>query len=449
MTSPQPGPSADELLKAAEQARKDNKAEEACTGYRSFLRQQYALLWLSKLSQDPLEARAAADLALRLDPTDEVAKRAVKAAQERVDTMAPELRSRAELSVTAVLTTGMTLREARAVIWPFRKINRPIGDVFDDGTITLGDLGWALEKAWGPVLTAARTILFTHVANIEPGILPRPLTVISGSRYAEHMQQRSLVISMLAASATLAVCAVLVITGILSIWFHNGVLIWIVLIASAPFVLYLPRLMDRMGEQARNYRHGRWGEERIVENMRALLDGQWALFRNLSLPDGNRGDVDMILVGPGGIWAFEVKTFSGAIRNVEDTWQCKGKRGWYTLHKNPGKQARANAARVKTFLATQNIAIDFVQPVVLWASSPDEDFEVVGTLTVERPKTPVWKTEELPDQIESLIQEQTILSTEAVDRIVELLRATAQETRRRELHMYEQPDRTGVQAKAH
>ena len=76
--------------------------------------------------------------------------------------------------------------------------------------------------------------------------------------------------------------------------------------------------------------------------------------------------------------------------------------------------------------------IDFVQPVVMWASSSTADFETEGTITIERPKTPVWKTEELSERIERLIQEDPVLSSDMVNQIVVLLTSTAAESQRQE-----------------
>jgi hypothetical protein len=430
MTSAEPN--ADDLLERASDARQHHD-EQASVGFlRAYIQRGRALLWLAKLTPEPLEALSAAELAFRLDPTDEVAQRAILAARERIGAIAPKARTRDELSAAVVLTTGMTLREARAVIWPFRDINQPIGDALDAGLITLRDLGWALEHRQGRILTAARTILFTQIASLEPATLPQPLRVISGSRYAEYQERRSLILAIFAASAALAICAALVLIGITSLWFRIGWVSWVALLILVPLARYLERQMDRLNETATSYRLGRWGEERIVENLRALLDDRWTLFRNFTWPDHGGGDIDMVLVGPGGVLAFEVKTYAGEIRNIEDQWQRRGKRGWYKLFSHPGKQARYSAVRLQKFLTEHLIMIDFVQPVVMWASSSTADFETEGTITIERPKTPVWKTEELSDRIERLIQEDPVLSSDMVNQIVVLLTSTVTESRRQE-----------------
>lgn len=425
--------SADNLLEQARDARQRNDEQASASFLRSYLQRGRALLWLAKLTSEPGEALAAAELALQLDPSDEVTLRAVRTARERNGTMSPVDQAEADLAASVVLTTGMTLREARAVIWPFRGINKPIGEALDAGLIRLRDLGWAVERPAGRVQMAARTILFNHIARIEPATLPRPLSVINGSRYAERQERRSLIFAIFAASAGFVVSAAMVMSGIVGMWLNTGLLGWVALAVGLPAARFLERQMRRLKETATSYRLGRWGEERVVENLRALLDDRWTLFRNFTWPNRKGGDIDMILVGPSGVWAFEVKTYSGEIRNVEDRWQRKGKSGWHKLFSHPGKQARYGAKRLKEFLNEQAVDVAFVKPAVIWASSSTDDFEVAGTLLVERPYTPVWKTEDLPDRIERIIQEEPELSSETVNQIIELLSSTVAESRRLEL----------------
>jgi hypothetical protein len=125
------------------------------------------------------------------------------------------------------------------------------------------------------------------------------------------------------------------------------------------------------------------------------------------------GDVDLILVGLGGIWAFEVKAYSGQIRNVGDRWQRKARWGWRKLTSHPGRQASRNAARLKEYLEGQDVNVRWVQPVVIWAGEQ-------GVLTVEDPATPVWDLEELSDHIEDLWQSKS-LTEETVQQAVGVL----------------------------
>ena len=73
-----------------------------------------ALLWLAKVTNDLREAIAAAELALALDPENEIAKRAVAAVRTRAQDSAE---SAPPIDILRV--TGMTYAQARALNWPF------------------------------------------------------------------------------------------------------------------------------------------------------------------------------------------------------------------------------------------------------------------------------------------------------------------------------------------
>ncbi len=115
----------------------------------------HALLWLARVSSDDREAIAAAELALSLQPDNEIAQRAVAALRCR--NLDP---SASESKLEVMRLTGMTLSQARAVTWPFRGLNRPLGVLADEGKLTLKDLAYAVEAAREqPLKQAARTLL--------------------------------------------------------------------------------------------------------------------------------------------------------------------------------------------------------------------------------------------------------------------------------------------------
>ncbi len=39
------------------------------------------------------------------------------------------------------------IKSARAVIWPFRKMNQPMGELLDNGSITPKDLDWTFDNS--------------------------------------------------------------------------------------------------------------------------------------------------------------------------------------------------------------------------------------------------------------------------------------------------------------
>jgi hypothetical protein len=101
-----------------------------------------ALLWLAKVTPDSREAVAAAELALALEPENEIAKRGVLAVHAKFDAAHQD-----ESPIDIARVTGMTVSQAREVIWPFSGLNRPIGVLLDEGIKSLKDLAWAIDNA--------------------------------------------------------------------------------------------------------------------------------------------------------------------------------------------------------------------------------------------------------------------------------------------------------------
>jgi hypothetical protein len=57
------------------------------------------------------------------------------------------------------------------------------------------------------------------------------------------------------------------------------------------------------------FEQGREGEERVVNSLANSLGAGWYIFRNFVLPADNE-DIDVVLVGPGGVYAIEVENYS-------------------------------------------------------------------------------------------------------------------------------------------
>jgi hypothetical protein len=424
----------DEVTEAVELYRQ-GKQQESRDCLRDFLLQQpahiNALLWLAKVTPDPREASAAAELALKLDPGNEVAQRALIAVRERVGESSKQAAEQAQLSAAVALSTGMTLAQGRAVNWPFRRINRPIGEALDDETISLSDLGWAVERvSEARIRDAAKTILLTHWTGAEPKKTPRPLKVVVCSRFIEQQERRATMLSGCMASAAMALSAGMVLLGIILVVLRYGfdqrLPEWVGLVVFAALGLAAwssVKLLDRFMDRADQYRTGRWGEEKVMDTLRYALDSRWILFRNFEWPYRKWGDVDLILVGPGGVWVFEVKAYSSQVRNTGDRWERKD-RWWHELTTPPGHQARRNAARVREYLSNNGVELRWVQPVVAWAGEP-------SSLTVQDPATPVWDLEALSDRVAELWQGR-FLSEDMVRQVVDVLQRAVQAAKEQE-----------------
>jgi hypothetical protein len=162
--------------------------------------------------------------------------------------------------------------------------------------------------------------------------------------------------------------------------------------------------MNRIEKQKENYRRGEEGENRIVESMGQVLDGNWSLFRNIILPGRKKTDLDAVLVGPSGVWVLEVKTFSGTYRNIGEQWEYRIGNKWKLYGKSPSRQAKNNAVRLSEFFKADNIS-QWVTPAVIWANQE-------SPLTIENPAVAVWQYNRLPDELGNIWHGEKLSETE-------------------------------------
>jgi hypothetical protein len=361
-----------------------------------------ALLWLARVSPDNREALAAAELALALalGPDIEIAQRAVLAVQARANVDEDQ---RAQIDVFRL--TGMTRTQARAVIWPFKGLNKPVGILLDEGTVLIKDLAYGAENAFDQrVRQAARTLWLHSMLEGLPDAQepPAPMKVIQGSNYSLAQERFSFVwFGMLAALAVIVILAMVagsVVTGYL-LFVQSPLKSSAGLMNTASMLVCLVLLVGiywgalGLAKHTENIKAGRAGEQKVRDLLRVSLPSPWVLVHNLEWR-GKKGDVDLLLIGPGGVWVFEVKAYSTPTRNCDDRWQYKSRWGWRKMSKHPGEQARRNAQFVKDFLDDE-ARVRWAQPVVVWAGEDQ-------LLSLENPRTPVWRLSELSDHIEEL-----------------------------------------------
>jgi hypothetical protein len=344
----------------------------------------------------------------------------------------------------------MNLDEARAVKWPYGKLyDHTIGSLLDRGLLSPGELGEAIERAQDARLREASRIVLSYELSqdrLKPKNVLGPLNVVTVERrsFAERRQ-------ILIAMAMGAIMSALMLSAIgLFIW---SVIDWlqrdtsenesigsllskpagivalviVILIACVGFFLLgyvFPKLLDRLifdplYKQMRLYRKGQLGEERALNVMYGALDGKWWLFRNLELPGRRIGDLDLVLVGPHGVWNLEVKAYSGEYRNVGDRWERRANGSWHPIRKSPTQQARRNAAQLSQLLSTNQIK-QWITPAIIWAN-PE------SSVLLDNPSSPVWTLDELSDQLKALSSERPI-GQEQVQKIVGVLKKISEES---------------------
>ncbi|MGD8966996.1 MAG: nuclease-related domain-containing protein, partial [Anaerolineae bacterium] len=166
----------------------------------------------------------------------------------------------------------------------------------------------------------------------------------------------------------------------------------------------------------KNFKAGRLGEERLTALLQQHLSENWVLFRNVVLPQSS-GDIDAVLVGPRGVFALEVKAYSGEYRNAGEIWQRRAYGLWRMLERNPTRQARRNAVTLSKYLERRGIDV-WVEPRVVWAGD--------SRIWLEKPAVRVWKLSD-PTYLLEDIESQRPLSEDVVRATVSALEAANQE----------------------
>ena len=320
-------------------------------------------------------------------------------------------------ALKAPVRVGISLEHARTTAWPFGALQgRPMGELSATKELSLRDLAYAIESAWDErVRQAAIALLLERLDQElkEPPQTAGNLRVFTSKRsYAERRQLSLAFIEGIIGGAGFALAVGLLVSSIFQrgpaggamaladvIRTPEGVVslfLFLVIAAGAlGLVLYLQsRVFKRLDRQIESFRFGQEGEDRVVEKAHHSLDGNWALFRNLVLPGRKKADLDVVLVGPPGVWVIEVKALRGAYRNVGETWAYRSRGAWTPMRKSPSRQARIGAIALAEFLKADRVKT-FVEAAVAWASSD-------GSLFVDNPTVPVWTMDRLEDELGNL-----------------------------------------------
>ena len=326
------------------------------------------------------------------------------------------------------LPIGITLEKARATPWPFPPYKgQPMGELVESKQLSLKDLGFAIENAWEEkVRQAASALLLVRLGQIvkEPAPSAGFVHVISSGRSFSERRQLWLTLLEGMVLGTMFALAIFMLilqviysfrphpntkplsyflsspAGVISLALALGIML-----LAAWLAIFIPgRITKKLDKQIELHRLGEEGEEKTVQMIIQALDGNWTLFRNVSLPGRNKGDLDIILVGPPGVWVLEVKNFRGEYRNIGETWEYRHGRQWKAAPKSPSRQASNNAVRLANFLRADNLKV-FVNPAVVWVNEE-------SSLLVENPSVAVWSYNRLPDELGNIWQGEKLSDSE-------------------------------------
>ncbi len=225
--------------------------------------------------------------------------------------------------------------------------------------------------------------------------MARPMPVIQGSDYlANEVQRRYRKSLFVAATAMLFVLAgLLVVLAIIVMEFadQKAPALWLWPLVPA-LLLPLFWLSDRFVElwqEEQNFRRGQLGESEVARLLRLGLGGDWTLFRNVKLP-GSKVDIDMVLLGPPGVFALEVKAYTGNYRYAKQHFYRRSMMTWRRMQHNPGKQARAAGGVLHNYITDTLNEDVWVEPRLVWVGP--------GDLTLEEPEVFVWFSDKLDQE---------------------------------------------------
>ena len=321
------------------------------------------------------------------------------------------------------------LDEARAVIWPFSKytgkIGCTMGELTDNRDITKRDLAYAIEKAWDEQVRVASHIILQSQLGIENERMNEPKGSLKVTANRSFMEKQIEILSFKQGAfwgAFLAICIVILIADLIYMAITGAFPTLVKFIADAKFLgftfilvivmlcVFLGNLIikhtaekkfDDYGEQIKRHRLGREGEDKVIDVMREYLDGSYHAFRNLILPN-KKGDMDIVLVGPQGVFVFEVKTYNGKYENSGDDWFYLQKKKRKRLKNNPTIQVKANAAQLAEYLESdfiRNKEKKWVNGIVIMANAD-------VTCRTERPSVPVWLIQYLAEELGNIPDKQ-------------------------------------------
>lgn len=362
------------------------------------------LEWASKWAYNPALKQAAGVLLASMNES-----------QEKVEDLSPK-----EINKTP-LEVGITIEKARSTIWPFSSHKgKTIGELLDGKQLSLKDLGFAIEHAFDNRVRQAATLLsLVRLEQVVKEPVPDAgfVNVVSGGR--SYSERREVQLTFLQ-GIIFGFMFALLLVGSIWLFFNSrtgenssgktfaeiistpaGIVAFIFVIGLFFFfswlIGYIPEWISKRFDKAiEEHRFGQEGEERALQSIIQSLDGNWSVFQNVSLPGRNKSDLDLVLVGPPGVWVLEVKNFRGMYRNVGEDWEYKTKNKWKATSKSPSRQAFHSAIRLGNFLRAEKINV-FVNPTVIWANKE-------SSLVIENPSVAIWQINRLSDELGNIWQ---------------------------------------------
>ena len=166
-------------------------------------------------------------------------------------------------------------------------------------------------------------------------------------------------------------------------------------------------LLDLWQGNASRWKAGKWGEDRVLHHLAGRLNDQWRAFTNVSF-HGMKGDADLVLVGPKGVYAVEVKNWVGRIMYQDGSGWTRVRDGETESLKDPAYQAVQNAQTLRQLVNEEVI------PVVVFAHPKSAYVGDHPTVEVHTLETFVPWLQSQPDRLTSPEVESVAFTIEQV-----------------------------------
>jgi len=142
----------------------------------------------------------------------------------------------------------------------------------------------------------------------------------------------------------------------------------------------------------RIYSSGWEGEKQVTKLLADGLSDDYYLINDIYLR-GRGGDIDHVVLAPGGVFVLETKNWSGNITCHGDEWQRMNKN---KFSQSPSRQVKRNAAKIKqiidnSYLSSLHIRVECI---VVFTNRK-------ATLNINKSRVPILKLQQLLNYLSS------------------------------------------------
>ena len=106
---------------------------------------------------------------------------------------------------------------------------------------------------------------------------------------------------------------------------------------------------------------------RLAAQLRKALPADFIVLPHYLPRDSGDGEVDVVIIGPTGIFAVEVRVAHGDVSCYQDVWFTTERGGSVRFEDSPSRTARWNATRVNSDVAQHGFVRTPVRPVIVFA----------------------------------------------------------------------------------